>query len=118
VKPTLRFFEKFGAASLPRSQGTTPCFLSFIGFLNQGRTRKCSHPVQQEKQAKVTLCLDESVGPSSKEQGMPRCWFGLRFHMRHLRLKGQLHTRQDLPIPVIVSEMFELGLDNDTGKPR
>src|SRR6266436_5182228 len=27
-----------------------------------------------------------------------------------VRLKGQLHTRQDLPIPAIVSEMVELGL--------
>jgi hypothetical protein len=26
--------------------------------------------------------------------------------------------RQDLPIPAIVSEMIELGLDHDTGKPR
>jgi hypothetical protein len=29
------------------------------------------HPVQQEKQAKVTLDLEESVGAFRKEQGMP-----------------------------------------------
>src|SRR6476660_7040350 len=44
--------------------------------------------------------------------------FGLRFDPAPVWLKGQLHTRQDLPIPAIVSEMVELGLDNDTGKPR
>ena len=44
--------------------------------------------------------------------------FGLRFDPAPVWLKGQLHTRQDLPIPAIASEMVELGLDNDTGKPR
>ena len=44
--------------------------------------------------------------------------FGLRFDPAPVWLKGQLHARQDLPIPAIVSEMIELGFDNDTGKPR
>ena len=44
--------------------------------------------------------------------------FGLRFDPAPVRLKWQFHTRQDLPIPGIVSEMVELGLDHDTGKPR
>src|SRR5215510_10736750 len=44
--------------------------------------------------------------------------FGLRFYPAPVWPKGQLHTRQDLPIATIVSELVELGLDNDTGKPR
>jgi hypothetical protein len=44
--------------------------------------------------------------------------FGLRFDPAPVCLNGQVHTRQDLCVPGIASEMVELGLDNDAGKPR
>jgi hypothetical protein len=92
--------------------------LSTPALASHTRRDKRFHPVQQEKQAKVTLEPEESVGGSRKERNALSRQFSLRFDPAPVRLKGQLHTRQDLPIPAIVSEMVELGLDNDTGKPR
>ena len=68
------------------------------------------HRVQQEKQTKVTLKPEESVGGSRKERNALLREFGLRFDPAPVWPKGQLHQRQHLPIPAIVSEMVELGL--------
>jgi hypothetical protein len=92
--------------------------LSTPALASHPRRDKRFHPVQQEKQAKVTREPEKSVSGARKERNALSVQFGLRFDPAPVWLKGQLHTRQDLPIPAIVSERVELGLDNDTGNPR